>query len=260
LRIATEDLSSSAAASGGIARYRVAVGMHTGYDLMGGLQFAILLALGLREHHTLCDVGCGSLRAGRLLIPYLEAGHYCGIEPREWVLDEGLRHEIGADMVAMRAPRFDHGEDFGLTRFGTKFDYVLAQSVFSHTYRDLAVTGLRGIKDALADDGLLVATIYEEFPVFLPRGANDRPDDATGFHHRGGVVYTWREWSAMLRDAGLVGRRIRWFHLRQSWFVATHRGRDAELRAAVRAAPQRLRGPGAMGHAKRRVLARLKRS
>src|SRR4051812_31216030 len=70
--------------------YRLTVGNRTRYDLMGATQFALLFALGLRESHTVCDVGCGSLRAGRLLIPYLEADRYCGIEPRTDVLEAGL--------------------------------------------------------------------------------------------------------------------------------------------------------------------------
>lgn len=51
--------------------YRGYVGPEAQYDLMGATQFRLLCTLGLREHHTLLDFGCGSLRAGRLFIPYL---------------------------------------------------------------------------------------------------------------------------------------------------------------------------------------------
>jgi SAM-dependent methyltransferase len=239
--------------------YRLSVGMRNGYDFMGGLQFSLLFALGLREEHRVCDVGCGSLRAGRLLLPYLAPGNYCGIEPRREVLEEGITHEIGPGLIEMREPRFDYGEDFGLERFGTTFDYVLAQSVFSHTYRDLATLGLAHISAALAPDGLFVGTVYEEFPVLLPRGANDRPDDGSGFLHQGAVAYTWREWTALLAGAGLVGHRIRWYHNRQTWFVATHRGGEARVKDAARGATRRLEGPGFLGHVQRRAVARLRR-
>ena len=76
-----------------------------------------------------------------------------------------------------REPHFDYGEDFGLARFDTSFDFVLAQSIFSHTYRDLAEVGLRGIASSLAADGLLVATVFERFPVVLPQGNAHAPDD-----------------------------------------------------------------------------------
>lgn len=239
--------------------HRLTVGNRTRFDVMGGLQFSILLALGLREHHTLCDVGCGSLRAGRLLIPYLAPGSYCGIEPRRDVVEAGIAHEIGPELVARRRARFDHGDDFGLERFGVPFDYVLAQSIFSHSYRDLTARGLHGIAAALAPDGLFVGTFYEHLPLLLPVGPADRPDDESGWRYPGTVAYSWREWTALLGAAGLTGRRIRWAHLRQTWFVASHRGQEARVRAAVRGALPRLRGPGLLGHARRRALARLGR-
>jgi SAM-dependent methyltransferase len=240
--------------------YRLTVGNRTGYDLMGGIQFALLLALGLREQHTLCDVGCGSLRAGRLLIPYLQPGNYYGIEPRVDVLEAGIEHEVGADLVARRAPHFDNGEDFGLARFGTRFDYILAQSIFSHTYRDLARIGLRNISDALGPTGLFVGTVFERFPVVLPPGPAAMPDDDSGWRYPGAVAYTWREWRELCGEAGLVVRRMRWYHLRQTWFVAGRAGQDARIVAARRHAVERLRGPGALGHARRRAVARLRRS
>ncbi len=79
---------------GEIAKYRTHVGMRGGYDLMGGVQFALLMNLGMRETSTICDVGCGSLRVGRLLIPFLLTGGYCGIEPERWKIEEGIEHEV----------------------------------------------------------------------------------------------------------------------------------------------------------------------
>lgn len=243
-----------------VPTYRTSVGMRGGYDLMGGLQFSLLLALGLREQHTLCDVGCGSLRAGRLFIPYLSAGNYYGVEPAKWKVEEGLRHEVGRDMVENRRPTLDYFDDFGLERFGTQFDYVLAQSVFSHTYRDLAVAGLQAVKSSLASQGLLVATFYETIPVFLPKGVSHGPEEGTGFRRSLCVAYTWREWAGLLHEVGLVGRRFRWRHKRQTWFVATHIGEEARLKETAGHAMSQLRGPGPLADAKRRALRRLSRS
>lgn len=50
------------------------------YDLIGATQFALLYVLRLREHHRLLDIGCGSLRAGRMLISYLRPGGYTGVD------------------------------------------------------------------------------------------------------------------------------------------------------------------------------------
>ena len=61
--------------------YRAFVGPAWRYDLLAALQFQAMTSLGLREYHSLLDVGCGSLRAGRLFIPYLLPGRHFGIEP-----------------------------------------------------------------------------------------------------------------------------------------------------------------------------------
>ncbi|MFP8873463.1 MAG: hypothetical protein VCB42_02780, partial [Myxococcota bacterium] len=69
----------------GSEHYTAYVGPPRDYDSMGATQFRLLCTLGLREHHRLLDFGCGSLRAGRFLIPYLKPGHYHGVEPNRWL-------------------------------------------------------------------------------------------------------------------------------------------------------------------------------
>jgi hypothetical protein len=53
---------------------------------MGATQFRLLTSLGLREHHSVLDFGCRSLREGRLLIPYLLPGRYYGLNPTTGLL------------------------------------------------------------------------------------------------------------------------------------------------------------------------------
>lgn len=53
----------------GDQHYRAYVGPPQNYDLISAMSFGLLTALGLRQHHSLLDIGCGSLRNGRLLIP-----------------------------------------------------------------------------------------------------------------------------------------------------------------------------------------------
>ena len=58
----------------GDPHYRAFVGPPEDYDLVSAMSFGLLTALGLRQHHALLDIGCGSMRVGRLLIPYLNVG------------------------------------------------------------------------------------------------------------------------------------------------------------------------------------------
>ncbi len=96
----------------GDAHYRAYVGPPADYDLIAGLQFSLLFAAGLREQHRLLDLGCGSLRSGRLLIPYLALGRYYGIEPDKRLVKEGIRNEVGRDLIAIKAPHFAYVDDF----------------------------------------------------------------------------------------------------------------------------------------------------
>ena len=111
----------------GDAHYRAYVGPPEDYDLVSAMTFNLLTTLGLRQHHKLLDVGCGSLRAGRLFIPYLNAGNYTGIEPNRWLVEEGIKREIGADLVLIKQPAFFYSDSpAALDGGGGKFDFAVA--------------------------------------------------------------------------------------------------------------------------------------
>ena len=74
----------------GAGHYSSYVGPPKLWDELGASQFRLLTALGLRENHRLLDVGCGALRAGRLLMPYLNKGCYYGIEPNMWLVEDAI--------------------------------------------------------------------------------------------------------------------------------------------------------------------------
>jgi hypothetical protein len=149
------DLSKLAA---GDEHYKAFVGPPLKYDLLGALQFTLLSAAGLRSHHKVCDVGCGSLRVGKLLIPYLDKDNYHGLEPNQWLIDEAIEQEIGQDLVNLKAPRFDNDADFQLSRFGEKFDFVIAQSIFSHSSATQIKACFKEVRQCLQAQGLFLAT------------------------------------------------------------------------------------------------------
>lgn len=193
----------------GDRHYRSWVGPPEDYDLIAALQVSLLFAAGLGETHRLCDVGCGSLRAGRILIPYLRPGLYHGIEPEQWLVEEGVQRELGRDILEVKRPRFRYVSDFSLDGFGTKFDFVVAQSVFSHTEPDLLHLGFGKIAAAMAPEGKLFATWAE--------GKSKRK--GSGWIRKGVRRYTWEEIEGYAREHGFSVRRLDWPHPRQSWFV-----------------------------------------
>lgn len=217
------------ALNAGDPHYRSWVGPPESYDRTASMQVSLLLAAGLRETHRLVEVGCGSLRAGRMLIPYLLPGHYFGIEPDRWVVEEGIKHELGEAIVPIKRPSFRFVEDFSAAGFGVEFDFALAQSVFSHTYPDMTLTGLKGISEALAPDGKLFANFVE---------AETTDEDGSGWLYPGCTTYTWQRMSEMLEESGLVSRKVEWLP-GMRWFVATKPGNEDEIDALA----DRLRPP-----------------
>jgi len=155
--------------------YRQAVGPEDKYDLIGAHQFCVLVREGLRECHALLDIGCGSLRGGRLFIPYLQPDCYYGIEPNEDLISLAIANELGQDIIDIKYPRFRYNDTFCLTVFPeikwewVMFDFILAQSIFSHSTQDQASTCIAEVAKVLKPDGKFLAT-------FVKGGYNDTND------------------------------------------------------------------------------------
>ena len=185
------------------------VGPSTQYDFMGATQFRLLCSLGLRSNHSLLDFGCGSLRAGRLFISYLDEGRYYGIEPNKWLIDDAIKHQIGTDLIEIKKPRFDHNSDFMTDVFSRQFNFIIAQSIFSHTGRDLIYTALKNFKKSLEPDGLIAATFVEDHTNF----------DGSGWVYPDCVNYHRSAIKEFAKETGLFSARIPWYHPRQTWYV-----------------------------------------
>ncbi len=137
--------------------YRNYIGTEHHYDIGAMLQFNLATMLGLRGHHKFLDIGCGSLRLGRLLIPYLDRGNYYGIEPNYWQVEKGIENEVGRDLVEIKKPSFSQDDAFTLTTFNTKFDFVWAFGIFTHAHQKEIIRCLDEFTECSHDDTLLVA-------------------------------------------------------------------------------------------------------
>jgi SAM-dependent methyltransferase len=198
----------------GEAHYRAYVGPPASYDLIAATTFSLLAQLGLRQHHKVLDIGCGSLRIGRLLIPYLNVGHYVGIEPNRWLVEAGIAHEVGADQVRIKLPRFHFAPDAGQLAPGERFDFALAQSIFSHCGTDLILAWLRDVAGHLADDGVLAAT-------FVP--APFEPTER-GWIYPDCIGHPSHAVAGLAAQAGLEMHLLAWPHPRQRWAVFARPG------------------------------------
>ena len=192
----------------GDPHYRAYVGPPEDYDLIAAMTFNLLTTLGLRQHHSLLDVGCGSLRIGRLLIPYLNRGKYFGIEPAEWLVAEGIKQELGETVVQIKRPTFFFSDSpEKVVQAKIAFDFALAQSIFSHCGLDLINGWLSAISRSLADDGALVATL-------LP---GDEDSKQTGWVYPDCVNYRPATLERAAAQANLRFEILDWKHPRQTW-------------------------------------------
>jgi SAM-dependent methyltransferase len=192
----------------GDPHYRAYVGPPEDYDLIAAMTFNLLTTLGLRQHHLLLDVGCGSLRIGRLLIPYLNRGKYFGVEPNNWLVEAGIEHELGKDVVEIKRPTFFFsGLPETVVQANVSFNFALAQSIFSHCGLDLINGWLSAISRSLAPDGALVAT-------FL---VGEEDSARTGWIYPECVNYQPETLERAAAEGNLRFEILDWKHPRQTW-------------------------------------------
>ena len=101
---------------------------HTQYGrpwILGRYMFDFLVESGLRPEHRVCDFGCGALRLGVWTIPYLEAGHYFGIDSHLESLEAAAAYEIPLHALEAKRPRLLWSQDFAFSYFGSQFDWVV---------------------------------------------------------------------------------------------------------------------------------------
>jgi SAM-dependent methyltransferase len=133
------------------------------WEEIGRLQFDFMLRRGMQPSHSMLDFGCGTLRGGRHFIRYLDEGRYTGVDispkaiefARELVAREGLAGKSPQLVVTGR-----HGLRFADLP-GRTFDFVLAQSVFTHLTPELIEEFLAHVGPVLGPTGALYYTYGE---------------------------------------------------------------------------------------------------
>jgi cyclopropane fatty-acyl-phospholipid synthase-like methyltransferase len=168
-----------------------------------------MTSLGLREKHKLLDIGCGSLRMGRLFIPYLNVGNYVGVEPNEWLVRDGIKYETGQDQVDIKKSRFYFADTTSGLPDDEMFDYALAHSILTHSGLDIIKQWLFDVSTRLNDEGVLVATIK----------MGDKDSEVQGWVYPECLKYRMETLSELARDVDLDFFLVNWTHPTQTWVL-----------------------------------------
>lgn len=199
----------------GADHYRAWVGPPAYYDLIGATQFSMLTMFGMRETSTLLDVGCGSLRGGRFSIIYLRPGNYFGLEPNAWATQDGLQAHFGQQLASRKSPTFVHDDDFTLTKFSRKFDYLMAHSIFTHAAGRQIRRCMSEASKVMTPQSIFLATFLES--------ENDHVGDE--WVYPGVTCFRKSTITAFAEEAGLECQHINWPHpFKQKWFAVTLKG------------------------------------
>ena len=184
--------------------YRAYIGPPRDYDFIAAMVFNLLTCMGLRQEHKVLDIGCGSLRVGRLLIPYLNQANYFGIEPNKWLVEDGVRNEIGQDMVKIKSPTFSYNTSLVDFKDNLNLKYAFAQSIFSHCGIDLISEWLTQLHPHLQSDGALLATVL----------FNDEDFEGNGWVYPECVEF---KMETIANHCGFGFKTLDWPHPRQTW-------------------------------------------
>lgn len=146
---------------------------------MRELQLKFMKEQGLKPEHELLDVGCGSLRGGIAFIDYLNEGKYSGLDINSSLIKAG-QAEIKNANLNSKKPVLIVNDSFNFKPFNKKFDYAIAQSVFTHLPVNLIQKCLINIEHVMNPGGKFYATFFE----------TKRKFDASPIHqpNSGGII------------------------------------------------------------------------
>ena len=185
---------------------------HRGYvggmwEEIGKVQIDFMVGQGLQPDDVFVDVACGSLRAGRHFISYLNPNNYLGLDHNRWLIEAGLKHEIPKQVRKEKGPEFVVSNTFEFDKFTKRPRLGLAQSLFSHLTPDDIHVCLANLKEAMQPGGRFFAT-------FIRKG-----NRAAAFADRGILMHDYENPAGSADDLAFeydaedllkIGREIGW--------------------------------------------------
>lgn len=144
------------------------------WEKIGQLQFEFLINKGLHPHHQMLDLGCGTLRGGRHFIKYLNKSNYYGMD----ISPEAIAYAkklVRQEKLLEKNPNLliSKNKDLKFREFSNKtFDYILAQSVFTHLKPENIKECFENIGNIMQENSVFYFT-YSKSKVYRQIGFKD---------------------------------------------------------------------------------------
>jgi cyclopropane fatty-acyl-phospholipid synthase-like methyltransferase len=130
------------------------------WDDLGQLQLEFLIKSGLKPNHKLLDIGCGCLRGGLYYLKYLDAGNYFGLDINHSLIGAG-KIEVDEAGLSYKKPKLIVDDAFLISKFGTKFDFMVSVSLFTHLPFNIIVRCLNRARENLLPHGIYYSTYFQ---------------------------------------------------------------------------------------------------
>jgi len=168
------------------------------WEKIGFDQFEYLKREGLNPAHRLVDIGCGALRLGVHLIPFLDPGNYFGVDANPSLIRAGRDFELPAAGISERQAHLRVDDEFDLAAFGVTFHFAWAYSVFTHLPINCIERCLVNVTSVLAPGGRFYATyrsapaLHHVEPIVVYPGEMTTYSDRDPYHYN----FAWFEFLA----------------------------------------------------------------
>ena len=146
-----------------------AVGAEHDWERHGLLQSEFLKQMGLCPNHQFLEIGCGTGRLARKIVPYLHPGGYTGVDISKGAIEAARALSIEEGWVD-RSPVFSQampGPYEDQRSIGRTFNCVWAFSVFTHLPAPVVETIFSEVAQLLAWGGVFYFS-------YVPEAANER--------------------------------------------------------------------------------------
>jgi hypothetical protein len=153
-------------------------------------------------------------------IRHLDAGHYCGLDQSAFLITAALEIEIPRHGLLGKQPRLHIRNDFYFGADGRQFDYLLAQSVFTHLTWNSILRCLRHASAVMHRESRFFATFFENPSRDLSALQLPQPHGGFTYLDQDPYHYDFPAFQDLARRAGLSARYIGdWGHPRNQKMI-----------------------------------------